>query len=893
MRTNPYKKFLQPIPVDRLKIHQKLFPLSALFSAIFVLVSIFYPIQKVPAANPTVGKNGPAPSKTAPGGPVQMIKPDEQIANAGARLLDLLSAPNLPAEARASRTFIVDIQRNMYWYSAFTDSLFPGYPVFLDAAIAGVQNKDWPALLRLCRGMFKRLNAYSRTIKQDTLFLFHPLPPAAPDHAAILQRHIGRPAAESTQNSAPRPLTLCRAGMLAGLEHRRPDIFESLRQAAQDNRIFFAGATWAQPNPGDGELFVRNVLLGKNYFAQKFSVAPATFFLTGRGMLPFTLPQILRKSGYHFVMLGAPAKGCADQNSAPLFWWSSPGGAVLTCVPAGFTAGATPVFETAKIRAFRHAGMWHIPVFCHGQAGNADNGVAPLPVLPVPASIAPDDFMRRVECAYDPIPTVRDFTADGKPPGSSRVLGDGLFSVVQTAERMAVFADIPYPRNELENAWKMLLEGTTANDFFRADSGRTRAQKIQFLCRDIIDRAGQKIAAGIRTRQNRKQLTVFNISGRPRTDVVCVELDSTEAFSGIFDSRNNPVPFQRQKNSILLLARDVPPCGYKTCRLVKKSSAGTNTLTATATCLENAFFSVDLNHGNGNIQRIFDKKNNRQVMGEGNVLQYKSPVDHTTLRCRRIREISVLEEGPVRAVVRYVRILGDMTVTQDYTIYAQMPRLDVVTDLDGRTGTPHIQALFDFSAGTGSVVHDVPFGTAHRDAGGVFRTFGRLIAIPDPPGVAVYSYFKTTFHVSENGLTMALPAGHGHAEDKTHPACFRYSIYCPHQQKLPPVDASLPLTACLTKGGKGRAKPDFSFLQLQPENVVLSAVKKAEKSPGTVLRIYETAGRAVTAEITVNKPFTHACQVDLLENDRQQVKKNGQKIVLDLHPREIVTLLLE
>jgi alpha-mannosidase len=87
-----------------------------------------------------------------------------------------------------------------------------------------------------------------------------------------------------------------------------------------------------------------------------------------------------------------------------------------------------------------------------------------------------------------------------------------------------------------------------------------------------------------------------------------------------------------------------------------------------------------------------------------------------------------------------------------------------------------------------------------------------------------------------------------------------------------------------------------SFLEIEPENVLMSALKKAEDGAEVILRFYETKGEETDAKITLFKEPKEVRVVNMLEEEDEEVKKElkceGKKIELTLNPFEIVTLKL-
>jgi alpha-mannosidase len=79
-------------------------------------------------------------------------------------------------------------------------------------------------------------------------------------------------------------------------------------------------------------------------------------------------------------------------------------------------------------------------------------------------------------------------------------------------------------------------------------------------------------------------------------------------------------------------------------------------------------------------------------------------------------------------------------------------------------------------------------------------------------------------------------------------------------------------------------------LGVSPANVVLSALKVSEDGEAAVLRIYEAAGQATEAEITLPGEVTRAEDSDLMETPGAELPLEGGKLRLTLRPFEIRTI---
>ena len=75
--------------------------------------------------------------------------------------------------------------------------------------------------------------------------------------------------------------------------------------------------------------------------------------------------------------------------------------------------------------------------------------------------------------------------------------------------------------------------------------------------------------------------------------------------------------------------------------------------------------------------------------------------------------------------------------------------------------------------------------------------------------------------------------------------------------------------------------------------LVLDTVKLAEDSDALVLRLYEAHGGRGRARVRLGLPFTDARRSNLLEDDLGPAEVDGDAVVVDFRPWQIVTLLVD
>jgi alpha-mannosidase len=109
-----------------------------------------------------------------------------------------------------------------------------------------------------------------------------------------------------------------------------------------------------------------------------------------------------------------------------------------------------------------------------------------------------------------------------------------------------------------------------------------------------------------------------------------------------------------------------------------------------------------------------------------------------------------------------------------------------------------------------------------------------------------------------------------------------------------------PLAAVVTTAHAGSLPPSHSFASVTPENVVLTAVKKAEDANGLIFRIYEWAGKDSTAEFHIPAGATSATVTNLMETPEGQplavthdATGGGEIVRAPIHPYEILTIRVD
>jgi alpha-mannosidase len=98
-----------------------------------------------------------------------------------------------------------------------------------------------------------------------------------------------------------------------------------------------------------------------------------------------------------------------------------------------------------------------------------------------------------------------------------------------------------------------------------------------------------------------------------------------------------------------------------------------------------------------------------------------------------------------------------------------------------------------------------------------------------------------------------------------------------------------PLRALRTSRGDGTLPENGSIVEIEPPQVILSALKLAEDGDGVVARVYNIAAEPIEARLRLLRPFERVERIDLNEENPETVESENGTAQFQLHPNEIAT----
>ena len=130
---------------------------------------------------------------------------------------------------------------------------------------------------------------------------------------------------------------------------------------------------------------------------------------------------------------------------------------------------------------------------------------------------------------------------------------------------------------------------------------------------------------------------------------------------------------------------------------------------------------------------------------------------------------------------------------------------------------------------------------------------------------------------------------------------FSYSLY-PHagdwKQALTVrrgYEFNYKLSALQVQSHAGALPPAHSFVEIKENNVILTALKKAEDSDALLLRVYEWAGKSGNVQVTVPNGATAAHLTNLMEGSEGEPLEitKSSEVTFPVHPYEIVSVRVD
>lgn len=457
----------------------------------------------------------------------------------------------------------------------------------------------------------------------------------------------------------------------------------------------------------------------------------------------------------------------------------------------------------------------------------------------------------------------------------------------------------------------------------------------------------QEVAA--RTEITGVPVMVFNSLSWPRTDVAELEaqLPSPAEQISVVDSKGKPADTQllsidpaTHRAKFLLLA-STPSLGYQTyfVRAAAKPAFVHAMLKAASSpqedVLENEFVRLKIDPQTGCMTSLFDKRSGTESLAPaetdtggpkdkicGNLLQtfvdkpkqwdawnIDADFEKQHWDLDKADEVKLIEDGSLRKVIEVKNHFQNSTFVRDITLYAGVPRVDVKMTTEWHEKHILLKVAFPVSAHSNHATYEIPFGSVERPTTRNTPAEQAQFEVPaqrwadisdNKHGLSLLNDCKYGYDAKGNVLRLSLLRSpewpDPHADEGHHE--FTYSLY-PHGGGWKDAltirqgyQLNYKLISMQVEKHEGELAPEHSFVATPDENIIVSALKKAEDDNSLILRFYEWEGKEGDVEIHFATGEKAAVETDLMERPGNALPMKGNQVIVHTRPYEIKTVKL-
>lgn len=397
---------------------------------------------------------------------------------------------------------------------------------------------------------------------------------------------------------------------------------------------------------------------------------------------------------------------------------------------------------------------------------------------------------------------------------------------------------------------------------------------------------------------------------------------------------------------IVFVAEDVSPIGYVTFYLrPSPRAAAPDTASSAIEVLQNRFYRIAL--GQGGVRQIVDVEMKKDILNTEKFLgselftmqsvgedagEWSQPQQPTMEGFDKLSNYKpawrLVESGPVRQVVEARQDIGHATAVQRIILYNTLKQINFETSLLKWDGTKYreFRLAFPIKMQKGQVAYEVPFATVevgNNEMKGVAgerylaevstlrpRPIQNWIGVSDnefgvtiSSSVAVWDYQDPTEQpmrspVLQPVLLASRRSCHGlgpwYLQDGDHHYFFSLTSHRPgwRNGRRFGAGANSPLTVVFNPAAT--AKPTLpeekAFFSLSADNIVLSTMKKCEDDDNVVIRLYEDAGKDVSARLRFTTPIQSAAMTNVIEEEGKTTPFKLDEIAFGLTHHSIQTI---
>lgn len=757
------------------------------------------------------------------------------------------------------------------------------------------------------------------------------------------------------------------------VKENAPEQYEEIKQRVEEGRWEVEGGMWVEAdcNLTSGESLVRQFLYGKRFFKKEFEKDNVILWLPDVFGYSAALPQIMKKCGIKYFMTTKISWNEMNRIPYDTFEWEGIDGTkVLThFIAAREYFKTAPADDPDRNKSFYNAllnpsyvkGNWQrysqkqlndsvLMAFGYGDGGggptkemleNYERLQKGIPGCPVTVMSTVKDYFELLEkqvMGHKYLPTwtgelyLEYHRGTYTSMGRNKKYNRRSEFAYQNAELYALMDESwlngVYPEDKIRDAWEVILRnqfhdilpGSSIKEVY--DESRAEYEAVLSVNQELVGQSLRHLADRIDAPEN--SLVVFNPNGFEGSGIVSFPCPKGFLSPQVYDGKIKLKSQKTSEGDIVFVAVNVPGKGYKTFSL-NEEAIDAEPIHITEKHMENSYFSIDLNE-KGHFTCIYDKAAKRNILKPGEngnvIISYEDRphnfdtwnLDHyyeeKSWEADDIEAIEVIEEGPVRATLRISRKYLDSYLSQDISIYSELPCIDIKNCIDWKEKQIFLKNYFPLDIHTDEATFEIQFGNVKR-ATHYNTSWDRarfevcahkwIDVAEDSYGVSVLSDCKYGYSVHDGviGLSMIKSGIYPNPDADKEYHEFTYSLY-PHagnwREAGTVAKAYLlnnPFSAVIKDSDGGILVASQSFVSVDCDNVVIETVKKAEEGNEIIIRLYECFNRRNDVTLTFAKEIQSIKECNLLEEDTGDIEYRGNKADFVIKPYEIRTFKVE
>jgi len=466
-------------------------------------------------------------------------------------------------------------------------------------------------------------------------------------------------------------------------------------------------------------------------------------------------------------------------------------------------------------------------------------------------------------------------------------------------------------KNVLFNQFHDILGGTSLESAY--DDARDMHGEAMSIAGRGLNDAIQSLAWNIDLPHSAGLTPIVVFNPHAWTSATPIELDIGAVNEGdvLLDDQGIAVPMQLIRPPLVVggwrrrlsFVAELPPLGYRVFWVGAAGELGRpgdkeigrhgdgGSLSGNDTTLENDSLRLTIDAATGTIGSLYDKRQQLEVFcGQAaRAVVIDDPSDTWSHGVHRFdKEIGVfaatrvrlVEQGPVQATMRVESAYGASKLAQEFTLYRDRDVIDVRVTVDWREQFKALALSFPVDLRFFKATYEIPYGQIERPADGEeepgqswIDLSGESRAANVPYGLSLLNDGKYSFSITDRDMRMTVLRSpiYAHHDPAVAEPGESYSFIDQGIQHfsytLLPHAGGWAQAGTVRRAAELNARPIAlvetyhagtlpqrdSYLVAEPENIVVSAVKRAEDGDDMIVRCYETSGVATSATIRLPK----------------------------------------